>query len=124
MTATELKTRLLVLVVLLLCLGSTAHAESAWILWQKTTYHKVGASLATDEWSIIKGFPKFHSCDVFLSQKFQNLSSESYREDDKHFASSATEYWIRYLDKAKARNENDQLVNKKLLCLPETIDPR
>jgi hypothetical protein len=96
-----------------LFVSSTANAEGAWVLWEKTA-----ESGLPSEWKTVVAYPKYEQC-IARQKKDFDIIKTSYSGYKIQIASPET-------ITIERRHENSTLgsIVISLKCFPDTIDPR
>ena len=97
--------RRLLLIVVLVLLPTAALAECAWVLWMEQAYRTFKA----DEWTPIAAYPTYPECQKQVRAKIAGWLKEG--------ATALTGNVVKF-------QKGDTLLTARVLCLPDTIDPR
>lgn len=103
-----------ILFAIFICLSANAAAaESAWVLWEKTT-----ESGLSSEWKIVVAYPEYRQCIERQKKDFE-IIKKGYPGLKIQITSPETMI-------IEKRNENNALgaIVINLKCFPDTIDPR
>lgn len=114
-----MKTTLSVTILLLICFSSVANAQCAWVLWKHVDNNINGQQ----SWELIKAFPKNEQCIQRQQQEFES--------DKETFTTTTNPSLKMTLIKGDDidsymfyRSRDHAQIIIKLMCLPDTIDPR
>lgn len=97
-----------------------ASANSAWVLWQSTSYPSA-SKYAGRRWDITASFPSFDGCSKALDRtaRFDPLAVPP---SGQEFTWRVNESKV--MVNLRSNNEPGIWYTLELICLPETIDPR
>jgi len=93
----------------LLASAATAHAECAWVLWERTS--SLTRLEAPAEWTILGAITKPEGCDRAISAAAHDRSSRGITNQQ---VDGSSVIW----------NLPGNTVQFSYLCLPDTVDPR
>lgn len=111
--------KILLIIFLVICFSGVASAEGAWVLWRHVDNN------VNDQhgWELIKAFPEYKQCIQRQQQEFESDKNTftSHSNPSRRFTlirGADIDSYMFY------RSSDGAQIIIKLMCLPDTIDPR
>ena len=109
--------RILLALVCLPALATSASADCAWVLWMEERF---APTPAVSSWRVLQGSTTYDSCQAGLYARVRDDDTDRATQNEKML----TEVYGPVISKLRGPDGRGASQVLRYLCLPDTVDPR